>query len=105
MQARLAEARIHVQIDVGFGDAITPAATDLDFPTLLADMPSPNVLAYPTETIVAEKLEAMVHLGLSNSRMKDFTDLAIAARRAAFEEAHSRLRSAPRFVVVARSCQ
>src|SRR5712692_10399919 len=44
MQARLAEARIHVQIDVGFGDAITPAATDLEFPTLLGDMPSPNVL-------------------------------------------------------------
>jgi predicted nucleotidyltransferase component of viral defense system len=84
-QARLAEARIHVQIDVGFGDAITPAATDLQFPTLLADMPSPNVLAYPTETIVAEKVEAMVHLGLSNSRMKDFTDLAIAARRTAFD--------------------
>ena len=84
-QARLAEARIHVQIDVGFGDAITPAATDLQFPTLLADMPSPNVLAYPTETIVAEKVEAMVHLGLSNSRMKDFTDLAMAARRTAFD--------------------
>lgn len=85
MRARLAEARIHVQIDIAFGDAITPAATDLDFPTLLADMPSPNVLAYPTETIVAEKVEAMVHLGLSNSRMKDFTDLAIAARRTAFD--------------------
>jgi predicted nucleotidyltransferase component of viral defense system len=85
MQARLAEARIHVQIDVGFGDAITPAATDLQFPTLLADMPSPNVLAYPTETIVAEKVEAMIHLGLSNSRMKDFTDIAIAARRTAFD--------------------
>jgi len=85
MQARLAEARIHVQIDVGFGDAITPAATDLQFPTLLADMPSPNVLAYPTETIVAEKVETMVHLGLSNSRLKDFTDLAIAARRTAFD--------------------
>jgi predicted nucleotidyltransferase component of viral defense system len=87
MQARLAEARIHVQIDVGFGDVITPAATDLQFPTLLADMPSPNVLAYPTETIVAEKVEAMVHLGLSNSRLKDFTDLAIAARRTAFDGA------------------
>jgi predicted nucleotidyltransferase component of viral defense system len=85
MQARLAEARIHVQIDVGFGDAITPAATGLQFPTLLADMPSPDVLAYPTETIVAEKVEAMVHLGLSNSRMKDFTDLVIAARRTAFD--------------------
>jgi hypothetical protein len=51
MQACLAEARIHVQIDVGFGDAITPAALDLDFPTLLVNMPGPNVLAYPTETI------------------------------------------------------
>ncbi len=60
MQAHLAEARIHVQIDVGFGDAITPAATDMNFPTLLDDMASPNVLAYPNETIVAEKAEAIV---------------------------------------------
>lgn len=85
MQARLAEARIHVQIDVGFGDAITPAAIDLSFPTLLADMSAPKVLAYPTETIVAEKVEAMVDLGLSNSRMKDFADVAMAARRVAFD--------------------
>lgn len=84
MQAHLADARIHVQIDVGFGDAITPAATDLEFPTLLTNMPSPNVLAYPTETIVAEKVEAMVDLGISNSRMKDFTDVAMAARRLRF---------------------
>jgi Nucleotidyl transferase AbiEii toxin, Type IV TA system len=81
IQAHLAEARIHVQIDVGFGDAITPAAVSLDFPTLLEDMASPNVLAYPNETIVAEKAEALVDLGISNSRMKDFTDIAMAARR------------------------
>lgn len=87
MQAHLADARIHVQIDVGFGDAITPAATDMDFPTLLDDMASPNVLAYPNETIVAEKAEALVDLGLSNSRMKDFTDVAMAARRWAFDGA------------------
>jgi len=85
LQAHLAEARIHVQIDIGFGDAITPAATDLEFPTLLDDMPSPSVLAYPTDTIVAEKTEAMVHLGISNSRMKDFADVAMAARRVAFD--------------------
>ena len=85
MQARLAEARIRIQIDVGFGDAITPAATNLEFPTLLTEMPAPNVLAYPTETIVAEKVEAMVQLGLSNSRIKDFTDVAIAARRTPFD--------------------
>jgi hypothetical protein len=85
LRAHLAEARIHVQIDVGFGDAITPAPLDLDFPTLLVNMPAPNVLAYPTEAIVAEKVEAMVDLGRSNSRMKDFTDLAMAARRVAFD--------------------
>ena len=85
VHVRLAEARIHVQIDIGFGDAITPAATDLEFPTLLGDMPSPNVLAYPTETIIAEKTEAMVDLGISNSRMKDFTDIAMAARRVTFD--------------------
>jgi hypothetical protein len=85
MQAHLAEARIHVQIDIGFGDAITPGALDLDFPTLLRDMASPHVLAYPTETIIAEKAEAMVDLGISNSRLKDFSDIAIAARRVAFD--------------------
>lgn len=87
MRAHLAEARIHVQIDVGFGDAITPAAVDMNFPTLLDGMASPNVLAYPNETIVAEKAEALVDLGLSNSRMKDFTDLAMAARRWSFDGA------------------
>ncbi len=87
MQAHLSEARIHVQIDIGFGDAITPTALDLEFPTLLVNMPAPNVLAYPTETIVAEKVEAMVDLGRANSRMKDFTDLAMAARRVAFNGA------------------
>lgn len=87
MQAHLAEARIHVQIDIGFGDVVTPPATSLSFPTLLPDMPAPNVLAYPTETIIAEKLEAMVDRGISNSRMKDYTDIAMAARRLAFEGA------------------
>ncbi len=55
IQAHLAEARIHVQIDIGLGDAITPTALDLKFPTLLVNMPSPNVLAHPTETVVARK--------------------------------------------------
>lgn len=85
MQVRLAEARIHLQVDVGFGDVITPAASSLGLPTLLPGMPSPDVLAYPIETVVAEKTEAMVDLGMLNSRMKDFTDVATAARRVAFE--------------------
>lgn len=105
MQARLAAARIHVQIDVGFGDAITPAATELEFPTLLADMPSPHVLAYPTETIVAEKVEATVHLGLSNSRMKDFRTSRPQLAGLHSTEASSSLLSGPRFVVAAHSCR
>ena len=65
MQAHLAEARIHLQIDIGFGDAITPAALDLDFPTLLVNMPSPNVLAYPMEKMTwCVPLTQMVPLGL-----------------------------------------
>ncbi len=81
----LSDSLSALQIDVGLGDAITPAATDMDFPTLLDDKTSPNVLAYPNETIVAEKAEAIVDLGLSNSRMKDFTDIAMAARRWTFD--------------------
>lgn len=87
LKGYLAGARIPVQIDVGFGDAVTPAATDLDFPTLLEGMPSPNVLAYPMETVVAEKVEAMVDLGISNSRMKDFSDVAVAAKLMTFDGA------------------
>jgi predicted nucleotidyltransferase component of viral defense system len=84
MQAILDGARIHVQIDIGFGDALTPPATELNFPTLLRGMPSPNVLAYAIETIVAEKTHAMIEHGISNSRMRDFTDIAMAARRLVF---------------------
>jgi predicted nucleotidyltransferase component of viral defense system len=54
LQAHLAGARIPLQIDVGFGDAVTPTVTELDFPTLLEGMPIPRVLAYPMETVVAE---------------------------------------------------
>jgi hypothetical protein len=87
LQAHLAGARIPIQIDVGFGDAVTPEAAGLDLPSLLEGMASPNVLAYPMDAVVAEKVEAMVDLGISNSRMKDFSDVAVAARRIAFDGA------------------
>jgi hypothetical protein len=70
----LNKARIPLQIDIGFGDAITPAPEDIEYPTLL-DAPSPKLKAYPRYTLVAEKLETMVHRGLANSRMKDFYDI------------------------------
>lgn len=70
----LGKARIDVQVDVGTGDAVTPEPLDADYPTLL-DLPAPHLKAYPPETVVAEKLDAMVQLALRNSRMKDFFDL------------------------------
>jgi hypothetical protein len=83
LDVRLANARVTLQIDVGFGDAITPAPQTVAFPTLLA-MPAPQLRAYPKETVVAEKLQAMVHLGMANSRMKDFHDLGVLAREFSF---------------------
>lgn len=82
--ARLGQARIALQVDVGFGDAITPGAEEVEYPTLLGMAP-PRLRAYPKETVVAEKLEAMVQLGLANSRMKDFYDLLVMSRTFAFE--------------------
>lgn len=84
--ALLGNARIPLQVDVGFGDAITPAPAEVAFPTLL-DMPAPTVRVYPRETVVAEKFEAMVRLGMANTRMKDFYDLWILASQFAFEGA------------------
>jgi len=86
LTARVATARVRVQIDVGFGDAITPAAEAIDIPVLL-DFPTPTLRVYPRETVVAEKLDAMVQLGLANSRMKDFFDLAVLARQFPFDGA------------------
>lgn len=80
----LAGARIPIQADIGFGDAITPGACEIEYPTLL-DNPVPYIKAYPRETVVAEKYQALVHLGLANSRMKDFYDLWIIARRFDFD--------------------
>lgn len=82
--ARVTNARVRLQVDVGFGDAITPEATVVEFPPLL-DFPAPLLRAYPRETVVAEKLEAMVQLGLANSRMKDFYDVAVLARTFDFD--------------------
>ena len=68
LQARLGVARISLQIDIGFGDVITPAPIEVEYPTML-NFPAPRLRAYPRETVVAEKFEAMVKLGMANSRM------------------------------------
>jgi hypothetical protein len=83
-RVRLGAAVIPLQIDVGMGDAVYPPAQLIEYPTLL-DLPPPRVLAYPKEAVVAEKLHAMVELGLLNSRLKDYFDLDHLARRQAFD--------------------
>ena len=77
--AMLGSARIPMQIDVGFGDAITPNATVAAYPTLLG-MEAPRVRMYPPETVVAEKIETAVARGMTNSRMKDYCDLLVIFR-------------------------
>jgi hypothetical protein len=84
--AHLDRARIPIQIDIGFGDTVTPAPVESDYPTLLP-APHPRLLVYPKETVVAEKFEAIVKLGIANTRMKDFYDLAAICRTFAFEGA------------------
>ncbi|MGI8783635.1 MAG: nucleotidyl transferase AbiEii/AbiGii toxin family protein [Acidobacteriota bacterium] len=79
----LENARIPIQIDIGFGDTVTPPAKEAEFPTLL-DFPAPTLLTYPRESVVAEKFEAMVKLGIANSRMKDFHDLRVLCREFSF---------------------
>lgn len=74
LQATLARARLHIQIDVGFGDQLTPAPSPIEFPTLL-EMPAPALRGYALETVVAEKLQAITSLGLLNTRLKDYYDL------------------------------
>lgn len=73
-----------IQIDIGFGDAVTPGPVEMEYPTLL-ELPGPRLLAYPRETVISEKLEAMVKLGIANSRMKDFHDLHSLATTSEFD--------------------
>lgn len=84
LMAKLGSAEVPVQIDVGAGDAVTPAPESASFPTLL-DFPAPHVRTYPIYTVVAEKFEAMVKLGRANTRMKDFHDVWFMARRFQFD--------------------
>ncbi len=83
-EARLGHAQIDLQIDVGFGDAVTPRAVEVPYPTILA-FPAPMLRVYPRETVVAEKFQAMVALGIANSRMKDFFDLWLLSRMFSFD--------------------
>jgi hypothetical protein len=84
IEARLGNARVPLQVDVGFGDVVTPKARRIVFPTLL-DLPAPEVAIYPKETTIAEKFEIMVKLGMANSRMKDYHDIWTLCREFDFD--------------------
>ncbi|MBX3329472.1 MAG: nucleotidyl transferase AbiEii/AbiGii toxin family protein [Nitrospira sp.] len=83
LTGRLKNARCPVQLDVGYGDAVTPGPEEAPYPTLLDDLPAPRLRVYPRETVIAEKLEAIATLGIANSRMKDYFDLLALAREGA----------------------
>lgn len=87
VSAELARARCKTQIDVGFGDAVTPGPVDAVYPVLLADFAAPRLRTYPVYTVVAEKLHAMLLLGMTNSRLKDYLDLSVLLEREVLDPA------------------
>lgn len=84
LRGSLQNARIAMQIDIGFGDIVVPGPQPTEYPTILGDEP-PRLRGYSRETAVAEKFEAMVKLGLLNSRMKDFYDIWLLSRQFDFD--------------------
>jgi predicted nucleotidyltransferase component of viral defense system len=84
LTANLGRSKIHVQIDIGFGDVTSPTVEDVEYPSLLG-LPCPQIRAYPKETVISEKLQAMVSLGMLNSRMKDFYDIWVISKQFDFK--------------------
>lgn len=80
LKATLDGARLTLQVDIGFGDAVTPIPVTVLYPVLLDDLPRPELRAYPKYTVVAEKFHVLCTLGLANSRMKDYFDLWVLLR-------------------------
>lgn len=78
-------ARCSIQVDIGLGDAVTPGPEDAQYPVMLSEFAAPKLRVYPRYTVVAEKLEALVSLGIANSRMKDYFDLWILSRYTEFD--------------------
>ena len=77
LSSELAKARCKIQIDIGFGDAVTPEPIEATYPVLINDLPAPCLRAYPVYTVIAEKLHAITMLGMANSRLKDYLDLSV----------------------------
>ncbi|HBH39585.1 MAG TPA: hypothetical protein DDX06_14510 [Curvibacter sp.] len=87
ISAELAGARLRVQVDIGFGDAVTPGPMQASYPVMLADLPAPQLRTYPVYTVVAEKFHAITLLGMANTRMKDYLDLQVIFEREDLDDA------------------
>ncbi len=87
LQAKLDGARIVLQVDIGFGDAVTPAPESVRYPVLLDDLPAPQLRSYPKYTVVAEKFHAVCLLGMANTRMKDYFDLWVLLTEGSLDSA------------------
>jgi len=83
--AFLGRAKIPMRLDVGFADIVTPNPDELELPTILDNMSKPCIRTYPPETVIAEKFQAMVALGMINSRVKDFYDIWFMAESMEFD--------------------
>ena len=90
LQAKLDGARIALQVDIGFGDAVTPEPESVTYPVLLDWLPAPQLRSYPKYTVVAEKFHAICLLGLANTRMKDYFDLWVLLTEGALQSAELR---------------
>ena len=81
---------IALQVDIGFGDAVTPEPQAITYPVLLEDFPAPQLRAYPKYTVVAEKFHAVCLLGMTNTRMKDYFDLWVLLEDKALDASEMR---------------
>ena len=87
LRATLDGAQLSLQIDIGFGDVVTPAPETVSYSVLLDDLPAPKLRAYPKYTVVAEKFQALCALGMANSLMKDYFDLWMLLRDGGLDDA------------------
>lgn len=101
----LGRSRIPMQVDIGFGDIMHPAAIDSDYPVVLPDMPVPRLRTYPRESVIAEKFQAMVYLGTANRRIKDFFDIGSWRTRSISRASISRKRFVRRLSSAERRSQ
>lgn len=86
LPARLGNAKVKIQVDIGFGDAVTPPAEEVEIQTFsFLNLPLPSLQVYPHETVVAEKFQAMVLFGIMNSRLKDFYDIWYLSKNFEFQ--------------------